>query len=157
MPDIFAMLTHERDKLNRAIEALGGTVDHAVINLTKATDRQGKHKVSAAARPRMAAGQKARWAKLKDPAAAPAKAQTKAPAKVATPFVAPKEEIRYVTGSQSQNQCRCESTLGENQIGKMNSFRNTKGHLERSRWPSCIHVPSCVALGCAKINKNRSI
>ena len=31
MPDILAMLTHERDKLNRAIEALGDTVGHAVI------------------------------------------------------------------------------------------------------------------------------
>jgi hypothetical protein len=88
MPDILAILTHERDKLNRAIEALGDTVGHAVINITKATNRQGKHKVSPAARARMAAGQKARWAKMKAASEAPAKV----PAKVATPFVAPKKK-----------------------------------------------------------------
>ena len=88
MPDILAMLTHERDKLNRAIEALGDTVGHAVINLTKATNRQGKHKVSAAARARMAAAQKARWAKLKAPAA-----PVKAPARSASSVIPPKKNF----------------------------------------------------------------
>jgi len=89
MPDILAMLTHERDKLNRAIEALGDTVGHAVINITK-----GKHKISAASRARMAAGQKARWAKLKAPAA-----PTKAPAQAAPPF-APKK--KYTLSPQAR-------------------------------------------------------
>jgi hypothetical protein len=93
MPDILAMLTHERDKLNRAIEAMGDAVGHAVINITKATNRQGKHKISAASRARMAAGQKARWAKLKAPAA-PAKAPAHSPAQAATPFVPPKKKFK---------------------------------------------------------------
>jgi hypothetical protein len=62
MPDILEMLTAERDKLNRAIEALGGQVGSAIIRLTKT----GKRKpMSAAARARIAAGQRARWAKAK--------------------------------------------------------------------------------------------
>jgi len=85
MPDILVMLTHERDKLNRAIEALGDTIGHAVINLTKAT-RQGKHKISAASRARMAAGQKARWGKIKAASEAPLKAA----AKLASSLTAPK-------------------------------------------------------------------
>jgi len=85
MPDIVAMLTHERDKLNRAIEALGDNVAHAIINMTKAgkpDKRQGKHTVSAKARARMAAAQKARWAKVK--ASAVAAAKQSAPAKKVT-------------------------------------------------------------------------
>jgi hypothetical protein len=96
MPGILAMLTHERDKLNRAIEALGDTVGHAVINITKATNRQGKHKISAASRARMAAGQKARGAKMKAASEAPAKA----PAKAATPFVPPRK--KYTLSPQAK-------------------------------------------------------
>jgi hypothetical protein len=62
MPNILAILTHERDKLNRAIEALGDNVGHAVISLTKKTERKV---ISAESRAKMAAGQKARWAKAK--------------------------------------------------------------------------------------------
>jgi hypothetical protein len=93
MPDILAMLTHERDKLNRAIEALGDTVGHAVINLTKIGPggTGSKRHVSAAARAKMAAGQKARWAKLETPAA-PAKAPAHSPAKAATPPVPPQKK-----------------------------------------------------------------
>jgi hypothetical protein len=36
MSDILAMLVAERNKLNRAIEALGGEIGHAIIRLTKA-------------------------------------------------------------------------------------------------------------------------
>jgi hypothetical protein len=64
MPDILAILTAERDKLNRAIEALGGEIGHATIRLTK-QENPGKRIVSAAARAKMAAAQKARWAKIR--------------------------------------------------------------------------------------------
>jgi hypothetical protein len=59
MPDILEMLTAERDKLDRAIEALGGQVGSAIIRAT------ARKKMSAPARARIAAGQKARWAKAK--------------------------------------------------------------------------------------------
>jgi hypothetical protein len=59
MPDILEMLKAERDKLDRAIEALGGQVGSAIIRAT------ARKKMSAAARARIAAGQKARWAKAK--------------------------------------------------------------------------------------------
>jgi hypothetical protein len=83
MPDILEMLTAERDKLNRAIEALGGQVGSAIIRMTK-TGR--KRHVSAAARAKMAAAQRARWAKVKGTAApassptAPKKKYTLSPA-----------------------------------------------------------------------------
>jgi len=96
MPDILAMLTHERDKLNRAIEALGDNVGHAIIKLTKTgkpANRQGKHTVSAEARARMAAGQKARWTKMKSAAQAPPNAQTKTPARTVAPFTPPKKKF----------------------------------------------------------------
>jgi hypothetical protein len=59
MPDFLEMLTVERDKLNRAIEALGGQVGSAIIRAT------ARRKISAAARAKIAAGQRARWAKAK--------------------------------------------------------------------------------------------
>jgi choline dehydrogenase-like flavoprotein len=69
MPDILAILISERDKLNRAIEAFGGEIGNAVIRLTKVGNpakRSGsKRTISAEARARMAAAQKARWAKAK--------------------------------------------------------------------------------------------
>jgi hypothetical protein len=61
MPDILEMLTQERDKLNRAIEALSvgiGTALGRMVRLEKRT-------MSAAARARISAAQKARWAKAK--------------------------------------------------------------------------------------------
>ena len=61
MPDILGMLTHERDKLNRAIEALSVEIGSTLGRIA----RQGKRTMSAASRARMAAGQRARWAKLK--------------------------------------------------------------------------------------------
>jgi hypothetical protein len=67
MPDILAMLVSERDKLNRAIEALGGEIGNAIIRLTKSgkPDKRagGKRTMSAAARAKIAAAQRARWAK----------------------------------------------------------------------------------------------
>jgi len=69
MPDILAMLISERDKLNRAIEALGGEVGNAIIRLTKSAKPEkaasSKRPISAEARAKMAAAQKARWAKVK--------------------------------------------------------------------------------------------
>lgn len=84
MPDILAMLVSERNKLNRAIEALGGEIGHAIIRLTKtgpvapgprATRRRrrrrrsgpkpGQHFHTAESRARIAAAQRARWAKSK--------------------------------------------------------------------------------------------
>jgi hypothetical protein len=62
MTDILAMLSAERDKLNRAIEALGGEVGHAIIRLTKQAKRRA---MSAETRAKIAATQKARWAKGK--------------------------------------------------------------------------------------------
>jgi hypothetical protein len=47
MPEILAMLVAERNKLNRAIEALGGEVGNAIIRLTKAA-KPGKRTMSAA-------------------------------------------------------------------------------------------------------------
>jgi hypothetical protein len=66
MPDILAMLTHERDKLNRAIEALGGEIGGALGRVARAVDIvRGKRTMSPAARARISAAQKARWAKTK--------------------------------------------------------------------------------------------
>jgi hypothetical protein len=62
MPDILAMVTAERNKLNRAIEALGGEIEHAITRVAKTAKRRT---MSAEARARIAAGQKARWAKAK--------------------------------------------------------------------------------------------
>lgn len=61
MPDILAILTHERDKLNRAIIALGGEIGGALGR----GEREGKRIVTAATRAKIAASQKARWAKSK--------------------------------------------------------------------------------------------
>jgi hypothetical protein len=69
MPDILAMLVAERNKLNRAIEALGGEIGHAIIRLTKAAKpgrrARSKRTMSASARAKIAAAQRARWAKMK--------------------------------------------------------------------------------------------
>lgn len=67
MPDILSMLVAERNKLNRAIEALGGEIEHAIIHVTKNAKRRT---MSAEARARIAAAQKARWAKAKMQSAA---------------------------------------------------------------------------------------
>ena len=56
LPAVLAQLKQERDKLNRAIEALSGATG-------KPTG--GRPKLSAAARARIAAAQRARWAKIK--------------------------------------------------------------------------------------------
>jgi hypothetical protein len=67
---ILSLLIAERDKLNRAIAALGGSVSSGSApaprpggSETAATPK--KRKVSAAARKRMAEGQKKRWAAIK--------------------------------------------------------------------------------------------
>jgi hypothetical protein len=87
MPDILEMLTSERDKLNRAIEALGGQVGSAIIRMTKTgrkrhvsaaarakmaaapasspTAPKKKYTLSPAARANIAAGARKRWAKIK--------------------------------------------------------------------------------------------
>jgi hypothetical protein len=68
---IVALLIAERDKLNAAIEALQGTSKTAAPKKTVASEtaaaaapRKKRH-VSAAARKRMAEGQKKRWAAIK--------------------------------------------------------------------------------------------
>lgn len=68
---IVALLIAERDKLNAAIEALQGTSKTAAPKKPIATEttvaaapRKKRH-VSAAARKRMAEGQKKRWAAIK--------------------------------------------------------------------------------------------
>jgi hypothetical protein len=58
---IVALLIAERAKLNAAIEALLGTAKHAAIE--PATPK--KRHISAAARRKMAEGQKKRWAAIK--------------------------------------------------------------------------------------------
>jgi hypothetical protein len=69
MNHIVALLIAERDKLNRAIEALQGTSvpKHPVATETSASVQTApkKRHVSAAARRKMAAAQKARWAAIK--------------------------------------------------------------------------------------------
>ena len=52
-----ATLRQERDKLNRAIAALSGS--------TSSSGNGGRRKLSAEARERIAAAQRARWAKFK--------------------------------------------------------------------------------------------
>ena len=87
MPDILAMLTHERDKLNRAIEALGGEIGGTlgrIARLGRIVKEETRKTISAESRARMAAGQKARWAKLKTPAA-----PLKAAARLASSLTAP--------------------------------------------------------------------
>jgi hypothetical protein len=90
VPDILAMLISERNKLNRAIEALGGEIGHAIIRATKAAPadpgpgpvgpvpgpgrtrrlrrrrsgpKPGQHFHTDESRARIAAAQRARWAK----------------------------------------------------------------------------------------------
>jgi hypothetical protein len=70
MPDILAMLVSERDKLDRAIKALGGEVAEAVVHLAKAAG-SGRRTLSAEVRARIAAAQKARWAKTRAAARTP--------------------------------------------------------------------------------------
>ena len=53
---VLAQLKEERDKLNRAIEALSGSTGKV---------RGSRPRLSAAARERIAAAQRARWAKVK--------------------------------------------------------------------------------------------
>jgi hypothetical protein len=68
MADILEMLTHERDRLNRAIEALGGEIGGALGRLARIgriTTQGKRRKMSAAARARIAAAQRARWARVK--------------------------------------------------------------------------------------------
>jgi hypothetical protein len=69
---ILALLIAERDKLNRAIEALQGSTKQmgrpSEIQVPRAESARTKSKkrhVSAAARRRMAAAQKKRWAAVK--------------------------------------------------------------------------------------------
>jgi hypothetical protein len=66
---IIVLLIAERNKLDRAIEALGGTkraLPPAVAAPAVEASEPGKKRhVSAAARRRMALGQKKRWAALK--------------------------------------------------------------------------------------------
>jgi hypothetical protein len=66
---IVALLIAERDKLDRAIEALKGTPEAPKKPAATATEPNAaapkKRHVSAAARKRMAEGQKKRWAAIK--------------------------------------------------------------------------------------------
>lgn len=62
MTSVLEMLKAERDKLNRAIEVLGGEIEHAVVGFAKKARRRT---MSAESRAKIAAAQKARWAKAK--------------------------------------------------------------------------------------------
>ena len=65
---IVALLIAERDKLNRAIEALEGTKTpstHRPVAEAEATAPKKKRHISAATRRKMALGQKKRFAALK--------------------------------------------------------------------------------------------
>ena len=63
---IVALLIAERDKVNRAIEALQGPTKKPAAMATEPTAAAPKKRhVSAAARRKMAAGQKKRWAAIK--------------------------------------------------------------------------------------------
>jgi hypothetical protein len=61
---IVSLLIAERDKLNRAIEALQGTAKKPVAAEQTAAASK-KRRVSAASRRKMAEGQKRRWAAIK--------------------------------------------------------------------------------------------
>jgi hypothetical protein len=58
---VLAQLKAERTKLDRAIEALSGVVGGTGKN----NSHGGRRRLSAAARQRIAAAQRARWAKFK--------------------------------------------------------------------------------------------
>jgi hypothetical protein len=76
MPDILEMLTAERDKFNRAIEALGGEIGGTlgrIARLGRIVKEETRKTISAEVRARMAAAQKARWAKVKGQTMAPKK------------------------------------------------------------------------------------
>jgi hypothetical protein len=60
---ILRLLIAERDKLNRAIEALQGTAKKPAATATEPAPK--KRHVSVAARRKMAAAQKKRWAAVK--------------------------------------------------------------------------------------------
>ena len=72
---LLGLLVAERDKLNRAIEALHGSIkgrgrpskwmETAKEELVEAATFSTKRRVSAAARKRMAQAQKKRWAAIK--------------------------------------------------------------------------------------------
>ena len=68
---IVALLAAERDKLNRAIEALGGAAKRPgsppkkPVTIETSAAAPKKRHVSAAARRRMAEGQRKRWAAIK--------------------------------------------------------------------------------------------
>jgi hypothetical protein len=63
---IVAFLIEERDKLNAAIRALGGVEhDRPVPMKPRVSGGNETRHVSAAARRKMAAAQKRRWAKIK--------------------------------------------------------------------------------------------
>jgi hypothetical protein len=70
---ILALLIAERDKLNRAIEALGTPVKRRgrpaasakVAEIAEAAAAKPKRKISTSSRKRMAAAQKKRWADKK--------------------------------------------------------------------------------------------
>jgi hypothetical protein len=62
---IVSLLIAERDKLNRAIQALEAGVTEAGSPSKSAESAPKKRHVSAAARRKMALGQKKRWAALK--------------------------------------------------------------------------------------------
>jgi hypothetical protein len=60
--DITAQLKVERERIDKAIAALNGT---GVGRATGTRRRRGPRKMSAEARARIAAAQKARWAKVR--------------------------------------------------------------------------------------------
>jgi hypothetical protein len=60
---IVSLLIAERDKLNRAIDALQGAAKKPAAEQTAAAPK--KRRVSAASRRKMAEGQKRRWAAIK--------------------------------------------------------------------------------------------
>jgi hypothetical protein len=69
MPDILAILVSERNKLNRAIEAFGGEVGNTISRPSQsaapARRARGQRTVSLAVRAKIAAAQRARWARVK--------------------------------------------------------------------------------------------
>ena len=104
MSDILALLVSERNKLNRAIEALGGDLGHAIIRLTKVaktSPRGGRQTMSPESRARIAAAQRVWWAKTKEQNALAAK-----PGPVVKKFTIPSQAMAKIAAAQKARWAR---------------------------------------------------
>jgi hypothetical protein len=125
MPDILEILTAERDKLNRAIEALSVGIGTALGRMA----RLEKRTMSAAARARISAAQKARWAKAKGQVAV-AKPNKRA--------MSPEARARIAAGARAR-WARLKGQSGERPVKKFVMSAAAKAKISKAmkaRWAS---------------------